>query len=152
MRRVGRVQSEPPPPPPPPGSVGLSAAWRAWVDVVRLSVGGAVAPPARVGHANAFALFCLSLSAPLSRLFGPFFLSFFLQIRVFCAENGIVYEAFWTLTANPHLLRSTPVLRAASRLEATPAQVSLSSLSLKTVFRVYMYVYAFLDMWICTTK
>lgn len=29
--------------------------------------------------------------------------------RVFCSENGIKYQSFWTLTANPHLLRSEPV-------------------------------------------
>ncbi|PHJ19479.1 aldo keto reductase family oxidoreductase, partial [Cystoisospora suis] len=45
------------------------------------------------------------------------------EIRDFCVENGVVYQAFWTLTANPHILRSSPVSRAASRLEASPAQI-----------------------------
>ena len=31
------------------------------------------------------------------------------DIRAFCREKGIVYESFWTLTANPNLLRSAPV-------------------------------------------
>lgn len=30
-------------------------------------------------------------------------------IRAFCSEKGIVYQSFWTLTANPHLLRSRVV-------------------------------------------
>jgi diketogulonate reductase-like aldo/keto reductase len=28
------------------------------------------------------------------------------QIREFCALHGIVYQSFWTLTANPHILKS----------------------------------------------
>ncbi|CZT14902.1 related to aldo-keto reductase (AKR) [Ramularia collo-cygni] len=28
------------------------------------------------------------------------------DIRLFCNDRGIVYQSFWTLTANPHLLRS----------------------------------------------
>jgi diketogulonate reductase-like aldo/keto reductase len=30
-------------------------------------------------------------------------------IRKFCREKGIVYQSFWTLTANPGLLKSGPV-------------------------------------------
>ncbi|KAH9825479.1 aldo-keto reductase (AKR) [Teratosphaeria destructans] len=29
-----------------------------------------------------------------------------IAIRAFCAENGMVYQSFWTLTANPQLVRS----------------------------------------------
>lgn len=45
------------------------------------------------------------------------------ELRRFCLENGIAYQTFWTLTANPKLLRSEPVRDAASRLRATPPQV-----------------------------
>lgn len=31
------------------------------------------------------------------------------DIRSFCEERGIVYQSFWTLTANPHLMKSGPV-------------------------------------------
>lgn len=31
------------------------------------------------------------------------------DIRSFCKEKGVVYQSFWTLTANPRLLRSNPV-------------------------------------------
>lgn len=30
-------------------------------------------------------------------------------LRAFCEERGVVYQSFWTLSANPHLLRSDPV-------------------------------------------
>ncbi|CBZ52566.1 putative aldo/keto reductase family oxidoreductase [Neospora caninum Liverpool] len=45
-----------------------------------------------------------------------------LGIRKFCQEHSVVYEAFWTLTANPHMLRSTPVREAARSFNCTPAQ------------------------------
>ena len=35
------------------------------------------------------------------------------SIRQFCREKGIVYQSFWTLTANPKLLRSEPVGKVA---------------------------------------
>jgi hypothetical protein len=36
------------------------------------------------------------------------------ELRDFCAKNGVRYQSFWTLTANPHLL-SSPVVSAAAR-------------------------------------
>src|SRR5690606_17931000 len=44
-------------------------------------------------------------------------------IRAFCRDRGIVYQSFWTLTANPHLLADPVVAEIASRLDRTPAQV-----------------------------
>ena len=38
-------------------------------------------------------------------------------IRRFCEERGMVYQSFWTLTANPHLLNSLPVQRLADKAE-----------------------------------
>jgi len=32
-----------------------------------------------------------------------------IKIREFCAEKGIMYESFWTLTGNPKVLASEPV-------------------------------------------
>lgn len=46
-----------------------------------------------------------------------------MDLRAFCAEVGVTYQSFWTLTANPHILSSGPVEAAARRLGATPAQV-----------------------------
>jgi diketogulonate reductase-like aldo/keto reductase/predicted N-acetyltransferase YhbS len=45
------------------------------------------------------------------------------DIRQFCRANGIGYQAFSLLTANPAALRSVAVTRAAKRTGVTPAQV-----------------------------
>jgi len=44
-------------------------------------------------------------------------------IRHFCSKKGIIYQSFWSLTANPHILKSREVLAMASKYEKTPAQV-----------------------------
>lgn len=44
-------------------------------------------------------------------------------IRAFCREHGIVYQSFWTLTANPHLLADAVLRRIAARYRRTPQQV-----------------------------
>lgn len=41
------------------------------------------------------------------------------DIRVFCKEKGIKYQSFWTLTANPRLLRSEPVSTIAKETGVT---------------------------------
>jgi diketogulonate reductase-like aldo/keto reductase len=45
------------------------------------------------------------------------------DIRTFCAAHGIVYQSFWTLTANRQVLESAPVCEIAAALERTPAQI-----------------------------
>lgn len=54
-------------------------------------------------------------------------------IRAFCREHAIVYQSFWTLTANPHLLASAAVRDAGARHERTPAQVLFRWLTLQGV-------------------
>ena len=44
-------------------------------------------------------------------------------IRTFCRAHGIVYQSFWTLTANPHVLESSAVVKIATSHGRTPAQV-----------------------------
>lgn len=45
------------------------------------------------------------------------------EIRAICLRCGIVYQSFWTLTANPHLL-DHPTVRGIARAHGrTPAQV-----------------------------
>ncbi len=44
-------------------------------------------------------------------------------IRDWCAEKGIIYQSFWTLTANPHILSSDTVKVIAETNQKTPAQV-----------------------------
>eukprot|EP00128_Syssomonas_multiformis_P018746 Colp12_sorted_trinity150504_noHs@6400 len=46
-----------------------------------------------------------------------------IRIRDFCTENGIIYQSFWTLTANPHLLKSDVIRKIAVARQWTPAQV-----------------------------
>lgn len=49
-------------------------------------------------------------------------------IRVWCLDNEIAYQSFWTLTANPHLLSSTAVRKAAHHYKKTPAQILFRAL------------------------
>ena len=43
------------------------------------------------------------------------------DIRKYCLENDMVFQSFWTLTANPQLLKSKPVLNLASTADVDPA-------------------------------
>ncbi len=45
------------------------------------------------------------------------------DVREFCLKNGIVYQGFSLLTANPQVVRSREVAAIAARLEATAEQV-----------------------------
>lgn len=51
------------------------------------------------------------------------------EIRAFCVDSGIVYQSFWTLTANPHLLKSEPVRALADKHGRTAVQVLLRYLT-----------------------
>jgi diketogulonate reductase-like aldo/keto reductase len=55
------------------------------------------------------------------------------SIRAFCREQGIVYQSFWTLSANPHLLASPAITAIASKYGRTPAQILFRYLSHETV-------------------
>ena len=45
------------------------------------------------------------------------------ELRAFCAAHDVTYQTFWTLTANPRVLKSDAVRGAVARLGVTPAQV-----------------------------
>jgi diketogulonate reductase-like aldo/keto reductase len=45
------------------------------------------------------------------------------ELRKFCIEHDIVYQSFWTLTANPFLLNSDTIKDIAAINSMTPAQV-----------------------------
>jgi diketogulonate reductase-like aldo/keto reductase len=45
------------------------------------------------------------------------------DIRAFCRERGIIYQSFWTLSANPHVLAHATVRMLASRHGRSAAQV-----------------------------
>jgi diketogulonate reductase-like aldo/keto reductase len=51
------------------------------------------------------------------------------ELRLFCAENRIVYQSFWTLTANPAILQSATIKAIASSNNKTPAQILFRYLS-----------------------
>jgi diketogulonate reductase-like aldo/keto reductase len=45
------------------------------------------------------------------------------EIRAFCRQHGIIYQSFWTLSANPHLLTHRTVRELAAKHGRTPAQI-----------------------------
>ena len=45
------------------------------------------------------------------------------EIRSFCRRHGIIYQSFWTLTANPQVLAHRGVRELASKYGRTPAQI-----------------------------
>jgi diketogulonate reductase-like aldo/keto reductase len=54
-------------------------------------------------------------------------------LRGFCDANGIVYESFWSLTANPHLLGSEAVIRAAMARGVETPQILYAYLMAKGI-------------------
>jgi diketogulonate reductase-like aldo/keto reductase len=45
------------------------------------------------------------------------------DIRAFCQQQQILYQSFWTLTANPHVLADAAILALAAKYGRTPAQI-----------------------------
>jgi diketogulonate reductase-like aldo/keto reductase len=45
------------------------------------------------------------------------------DIRKFCLEKGIIYESFWSLTANPHILSSELLQNLANKYEKGVAEI-----------------------------
>jgi diketogulonate reductase-like aldo/keto reductase len=45
------------------------------------------------------------------------------ELRAFCVSERIVYQSFWTLTANPQILRHPATKSIASRHDRRPAQI-----------------------------
>lgn len=50
------------------------------------------------------------------------------EIRAFCREHGLRYQSFWTLTANPHVLKDPGLRAIAARYEKTPEQTFFAGL------------------------
>jgi diketogulonate reductase-like aldo/keto reductase len=46
-----------------------------------------------------------------------------LKLRAFCRERNIIYQSFWTLTANPHLLAHETIHALARQHGRTPPQI-----------------------------
>ncbi|MBT8357817.1 MAG: aldo/keto reductase [Deltaproteobacteria bacterium] len=45
------------------------------------------------------------------------------NLRHWCSNHGVIYQSFWTLTANPHVLFSKPILTMAQKYGKTEAQI-----------------------------
>jgi diketogulonate reductase-like aldo/keto reductase len=45
------------------------------------------------------------------------------ELRRFCRQQGIIYQSFWTLTANPKVLSHSTLQTLAAKHQRTPAQV-----------------------------
>ena len=45
------------------------------------------------------------------------------EIRVFCEENAITYESFWSLTANPNILSNEVLENLAKKYERSSAEI-----------------------------
>ena len=99
-------------------------AWRA---VERLVDGGGVRQP---GISNCYSLAQLDALYRSARVKPAVVQNRFCaetgydrDIRSFCRDHGIVYQSFWTLTANPRLLSSTAIVALASAHRRSPAQI-----------------------------
>ena len=51
------------------------------------------------------------------------------ELRAFCSDHRIVYQSFWTLTANPQLLASPTIASLAAKYQRTAAQILLRYLT-----------------------
>jgi len=45
------------------------------------------------------------------------------DLRAYCRQHGILYQSFWTLTANPHVLSHRAVLSLSEKYQRTAAQI-----------------------------
>ncbi len=50
------------------------------------------------------------------------------SIRTFCRERGILYEGFWIITANPHLLAHSVFQNLAAHYQCSPAHILFRAL------------------------
>jgi diketogulonate reductase-like aldo/keto reductase len=55
------------------------------------------------------------------------------EIRAFCTSRRIIYQSFWTLTANPHVLKHGTVAALASKYGRTHEQVLFRHLTQRDV-------------------
>ncbi len=45
------------------------------------------------------------------------------ELRTWCQTEGIIYQSFWTLSANPHLLGSKTIIKLALKYKKSEAQI-----------------------------
>lgn len=51
------------------------------------------------------------------------------ELRHWCTEKGIIYQSFWSLTANPHILASREFFALSQKYDKTEAQILYRYLS-----------------------
>ena len=51
------------------------------------------------------------------------------NLRHWCSDHGVIYQSFWTLTANPHILASNTIRTIAWKYKKTEAQIFFRYLS-----------------------
>ena len=51
------------------------------------------------------------------------------DLRHWCSNQGVIYQSFWTLTANPHIIASNTVQTIAQKYKKTEAQIFFRYLS-----------------------
>lgn len=51
------------------------------------------------------------------------------DIRIFCKQNQIIYQSFWTLTANPQILANPAIQTTAAKYRRSAAQIFFRFLS-----------------------
>ena len=51
------------------------------------------------------------------------------NLRHWCSNHGVIYQSFWTLTANPQILASNTVRSIAQKYKKTEAQIFFRYLS-----------------------
>lgn len=101
--------------------------WQAWQTLERLVAQGLTR---RIGISNCYQLRSLQqlwqgASIKPSIVQNRFYRDsgYDVPLRAFCRAQGIVYQSFWTLTANPHLLTDTALLAAAAAHGRTVQQI-----------------------------
>jgi len=51
------------------------------------------------------------------------------DLRYWCSNHGVIYQSFWTLTANPHILASNTIRTIAQKHKKSEAQIFFRYLS-----------------------
>jgi len=55
------------------------------------------------------------------------------KLRQFCRDHGVIYQSFWTLTANPEVLRSNVIQQLVQQHKKTAAQILFRYLTYRGV-------------------
>ena len=109
----------------------------AWITLESLVKTGVVR---QIGISNCYDLSLFekifdTASIPPSILQNRFYkdTNFDISLRAFCKKHNVVYQSFWTLTANPTALRAQPIIDCASKYNKTPEQIFFRYLTQRNI-------------------